>query len=104
MQQLGFEMKIFPGMEEEYKKRHNDIWPRLTSLLQQTGISDYTIFLNESTGVLFGVLTISDQNAFDNLPEHPVMKEWWAYMKDIMYSNEDNSPVSIPLKKVFYMP
>jgi L-rhamnose mutarotase len=39
----------------------------------------------------------------EELPHHPVMKKWWAYMKDIMETNADNSPLSIPLNNVFNM-
>lgn len=97
-------MQLFPGMREEYKKRHDEIWPELVTLLKETGISDYSIFLDGSTNSLFGVMQVSDQVALDKLPEHPVMKRWWAHMKDIMASNPDNSPVSVPLEDVFYLP
>ena len=97
-------MQLFPGMREEYKKRHDEIWPELVTLLKETGISDYSIFLDSSTNGLFGVMQVSDQVALDMLPEHPVMKRWWAHMKDIMASNPDNSPVSVPLEDVFYLP
>jgi L-rhamnose mutarotase len=60
-------------------------------------------FLDETTNNLFGVLKARDMAALDNLPLHPVMKKWWAYMKDVMETNPDNSPVSIPLQEVFYM-
>lgn len=42
--------------------------------------------------------------ALDRLPDHPIMKKWWDYMKDMMETNADNSPVSIPLTEVFYLP
>lgn len=103
MQRVAFKMKLFKGQEEEYRKRHNAIWPELQQLLKETGISEYSIFLDESTNDLFGVLKIEDKQALDKLPEHPVMKRWWAYMKDIMESNPDHSPVSLPLKEVFYL-
>jgi len=104
MAQVAFNMQLFKGCEAEYKKRHDELWPELHQLLKQTGISDYSIYLNENNGALFGVLTIDDPVALDQLPAHPVMQKWWAYMGDIMESNPDNSPVSIPLKSVFYMP
>ena len=104
MQRLAFKMKLFKGKEEEYRKRHDEIWPELKSLLKTTGIEDYSIFLDEETNSLFGVLRIKDKMKLDDLPYHPVMKKWWAYMKDIMESNPDNSPVSVPLKEVFYLP
>lgn len=104
MARLAFKMQLFKGSEEEYKKRHDALWPELQQLLKETGVQDYSIFLDETTNNLFGVLTIDDTKAMDNLPAHPVMKKWWAYMKDIMESNPDNSPVSVPLKEVFYLP
>jgi Tropinone reductase 1 len=96
-------MKLFPGKEVEYKKRHDTLWPELKELLIETGIEDYSIFLDEKTLDLIGTLKIKDAKNLDTLPNHPVMKKWWAYMKDIMESNPDNSPVSIPLKEVFYL-
>ena len=104
MQRVAFKMKLFKGCEEEYKRRHETLWPELETLLKQAGIMDYSIFLDEETNVLFGYLTIEDAKQLDDLPNHPVMKKWWAYMKDIMETNEDNSPVNIPLKEVFYLP
>ncbi len=97
-------MTLFPGKEEEYLKRHDELWPELEQLLKQTGISEYSIFLDDTTNSLFGVLKAEDPQALDDLPAQPVMQKWWAYMKDIMASNPDNSPISIPLKEVFYLP
>src|SRR5689334_219286 len=104
MARVAFKMKLFPGLEAEYRKRHDEIWPELVELLKTAGISDYSIFLDSETNSLFGVLKAEDPSALDNLPSKPVMQKWWAYMKDIMESNPDNSPVSIPLKEVFYLP
>ena len=101
---IAFKMKMFDGCEDEYKKRHDAIWPELETLLKKTGIEDYSIFLDKETNFLFGVLKVENTLSLDELPNHPVMKKWWAYMKDIMESNPDNSPVSIPLKEVFYLP
>lgn len=104
MHRVGFKMKLFRGCEDEYKKRHDAIWPELKTLLKETGVEDYSIFLDRETNILFGVLKIRNPLKLDELPNHPVMKKWWAYMKDIMESNPDMSPVSIPLKEVFYLP
>lgn len=104
MQRIAFKMKLFYGCKDEYKKRHDAIWPELKTLLKESGIEDYSIFLDEETHILFGVLKIEKALKLDELPHHPVMKRWWAYMKDIMESGPDNSPVSVPLKEVFYLP
>ncbi|MGV3764980.1 MAG: L-rhamnose mutarotase [Chitinophagaceae bacterium] len=103
MKRVAFKMLLHPGNEAAYKKRHDEIWPELQDLLKQAGISDYSIFLDEETNILFGTMLVASQEAVDRLPEQPVMKKWWAYMKDIMASNPDNSPVSITLKQVFHL-
>jgi L-rhamnose mutarotase len=103
MQRLAFKMKLNPGQTTEYKRRHDELWPELHKLLKETGIGDYSIFLDEETNILFGVLKVTDPQKMEELPNQPVMKKWWAYMKDIMLSNPDNSPVSLPLQEVFHM-
>lgn len=104
MARLAFKMLMNPGCKEEYKKRHDQLWPELEALLKQAGVEDYSIYLDEETNSLFGILKVADKKQMDDLPNHPVMKKWWAHMKDIMVTNPDNSPVSVPLKEVFYMP
>lgn len=104
MTRIAFRMQLFKGCEEEYKRRHDEIWPELQSLLKESGISEYSIFLDRTTGSLFGVLRVEDTAMIDKLPSTPVMQRWWKYMADIMETNADHSPVSIPLDEVFYLP
>ncbi len=103
MQRVAFKMKLFKGYEEEYKKRHAQIWPELKSLLRSKGIRDYSIFLDETTGDLFAILKLPDKIKLDELPADPVMKKWWDYMKDIMETNHDHSPAASPLSEIFYL-
>jgi len=103
MQRVAFKMKLYKGYEAEYRQRHIALWPELYTLLKDNGIADYSIFLDEATGDLFGYLTIANSVQLNELPGHPVMQCWWHFMKDIMETNADHSPVSIPLKEVFYL-
>ena len=102
-QRLAFKMKLHEGQEAEYKKRHDELWPELQLLLKETGVSDYSIFLDEETNILFGTLKVEDLEKFNQIPQNPITKRWWAYMADIMDTNPDNSPVSFDLKDVFYL-
>ena len=104
MERVAFKMKMFSGMKEEYKRRHDALWPELQALLKENGIAEYSIFLEEETDALFGFLKIEDPAKLDSLPENEVMKKWWTYMKDIMETHPDNSPTSISLKEIFYLP
>lgn len=97
-------MKLHPGQEQEYRRRHDAIWPDLVALLKEAGITNYSIFLDAATHSLFGVLETRDQARLEHLPQHPLMQQWWAYMADIMETKPDQSPVQIPLESVFYLP
>lgn len=103
MKTVAFKMKIKSGNEAEYKKRHDQIWPELKSLLKESGISDYHIFLDEESLSLFAVQKLKENSTEAELPKHPLMKKWWDHMADLMEVNEDHSPVVIPLKDMFYM-
>jgi L-rhamnose mutarotase len=102
MQRNAFRMKLKPGFEAEYKKRHDEIWPELAVELTKAGVSDYSIFLDEETLTLFAVQKLTDNNTADDLPQTDIVKRWWAYMADIMETNPDNSPVCKPLGEVFH--
>lgn len=104
MARIAFRMQLNRGSEAEYLKRHDEIWPELQTLLKETGISRYSIFLDPATLSLFGVMEAEDPARLDGLPGQPVMQKWWLYMSDIMESNSDHSPVSSPLQEVFYLP
>ena len=103
MHRFAFKMKLFKGCEEEYKRRHNQLWPDLKLLLQQASVKEYSIFLEEESSTLFGYLTTSDRDKFNLLKDDLIMQKWWLYMKDIMETNEDNSPVTTNLKELFYL-
>ena len=104
MEKYAFKMRLNPGCENLYRKRHDEIWPELVALLKEAGVSDYSIHLDEETGILFGVLWRGDTHAMDALPDHLVMQRWWAHMADIMQAHPSNEPVALPLKPMFHMP
>lgn len=104
MKKHAFRMKLNPGQIAEYRKRHDEIWPELVTLLKAAGIEDYSIHFAPDTHDLFGVLWLRDGHGMDDLPSHPVMQKWWAYMGDLMETNSDNSPVVMPLDCVFHLP
>ena len=100
----AFRMRLNPGQAEEYERRHDAIWPELVELLRGAGVSDYAIWLDPETHLLFGVLTRTDDHGMDDLPSHLVMQRWWAHMADLMEVAPDNEPVAVPLRRVFHMP
>ena len=103
MEKIAFVMTLLPGCKSEYKKRHDEIWPELVTALKSAGVSDYSIFLEEESSKLFAVLRRADDHDMDRLPLEPIVKKWWAFMADIMVTNDDNSPVATPIDLMFHL-
>jgi L-rhamnose mutarotase len=103
MQRIAFKMYLNEGQKEEYKERHDQIWPELKKLLKEAGVSEYSIFLDEETNTLFAFQKVSGEGGSQDLGKTEIVKKWWKFMADIMPTNPDNSPVSVPLKEVFYL-
>ena len=103
MEKYAFKMRLHPGQEAEYRRRHDEIWPELEALLRDAGVSDYSIHLDRETSTLFAVLWRRNDHRMDGLPNHPVMRRWWAHMADIMETHPSNEPVAVPLETVFHL-
>ena len=103
MQRIAFKMYLNEGQKEEYKKRHDEIWPELKKLLKNAGVCEYSIFLDEETNTLFAFQKVSGEGGSQDLGQTEIVKKWWKFMADIMKTNADNSPVSVPLEEVFYL-
>ena len=91
MKSIAFRMKLKQGAVEEYRRRHDLIWPELVDLLRDAGLYDYSIFLDRESLTLFAVLKLSPDNRRATLPEHPLMQRWWTYMADLMETRGDES-------------
>jgi L-rhamnose mutarotase len=98
----AFRMKLKQGAIEEYKRRHDVLWPDLAAALKEAGIYDYSIFLDEETLHLFAVLKLAPDNRIEALPGQPVMQRWWDYMADLMEVEPGNRPREWPLQPMFY--
>ena len=97
----AFRMRLYPGMEAEYERRHNALWPEMVEMIHRYGGHNYAIFLDRETLVLYGYIELEDEARWAESASDPVCRRWWEYMADIMETNPDNSPVSVDLVKVF---
>jgi len=103
MKRLAFKMYLNEGQKQEYKKRHDELWPELHQLLKDSGVSEYSIFLDEETNTLFAFQKNSGAEGSQELGQTEIVQKWWAFMADIMKTNPDHSPVTVALEEVFYM-
>ena len=99
----GFKMQLFEGMEAEYRRRHDALWPEMKEMIHEYGGKNYSIFLDRETNVLFGYIEIEDEEKWARSADTAICRKWWDYMADIMATNPDNSPVSIDLAPVVHL-
>ncbi len=99
----AFLMKVEPDAHEEYERRHCPIWAELETVLKNYGVSNYSIFLEKETSQLFGYAEIESEDLWRNIAETEECQRWWKFMRDVMPTNADNSPISIELKEVFHL-
>lgn len=103
MQRKTFVMFVNPKYHDEYQKRHEAIWLEMRTLLRAHGVHNYSIHLFAEQNLLFGYAEVDSEEQWVAIADTDVCKKWWDYMKDVMLSNSDNSPVSKSLKEVFYL-
>jgi len=99
----AFLMTLKSGNQDEYERRHKPIWAELQEVLKSHGVSNYSIFLNRTTEQLFAYAEIESEELWNQIAETEVCQRWWAYMKDLMLTNPDDSPVAVTLDEVFHI-
>ena len=97
-------MYLKPGFEEEYARRHAAIWPELRRRIAESGVRNYSIFLDKDTNILFGYQEVEGENNSQDVEAAvEITRKWWDYMADIMEVNPDNSPVTVPIEEVLHL-
>jgi L-rhamnose mutarotase len=83
MSQYAWVLEVRPGYEEEYKKRHDEIWPEMVQALKAAGIRNYSIFRHGLT--LFGYFETNDlAKTMAALADDPVNVRWGQSMAPLM--------------------
>jgi len=96
-------MFLKPGCEDEYRRRHAELWPEMKKLLAEGGVHNYSIFWDKDTNILFAYQEVEGEGGSQDMGDNPIVQKWWDFMADIMEVNPDNSPVSIPLDERFHL-
>ena len=99
----AFVMSVNAGCEVEYARRHQPIWPELEQTLLAHGVKTYSIFLHPLTRQLFGYVEFQSVEQWQAIAQTEVCRRWWAYMREVMPSNPDASPVSLELTELFHI-
>jgi len=103
MVRKAFAMKVHPTAHDEYRRRHDAIWPELAATLRAHGVGSYSIFLDPARSVLFAYVELESVERWNAIADTAVCRRWWAFMRDIMETNPDGSPISEALTEVFQL-
>ena len=76
MKREAFKMDLKPGCEAEYEKRHAAIWPELKALLSQNGVSDYSIYWDKETNILFAFQKTEGGAGSQDLGNTEIVQKW----------------------------
>ncbi|MGE0101505.1 MAG: L-rhamnose mutarotase [Blastocatellales bacterium] len=99
----AFVMQLLPGQADEYRRRHDPIWPELQATLTSHGVRNYSIFHDRESDRLFAYAETESEELWQSIAQTEVCRRWWAYMKPLMLTNPDDSPQSTGLVEVFHI-
>lgn len=99
----AFVMRVHPTAHDEYRRRHDAIWPELASVLRDHGARSYSIFLDPVRSLLFAYVELESVERWNAIAATEVCQRWWAFMRDVMETHADNRPVSDDLAEVFHL-
>jgi L-rhamnose mutarotase len=97
----SFLMTLREGSRDEYERRHNPIWSELQEVLRDHGAHNYSIFVDRGDQ-LFAYVEIESEDRWQQIANTEPCRRWWSYMKDLMLTNDDNSPKTLELDEVFH--
>lgn len=99
----AFVMTLKPGVEAEYARRHNPIWPEVEAALKAHGVHNYSIFLEPGTTRLFAYAEVESEELWGQIAATEACRAWWHHMQELMLTNADASPVAEPLGELFHL-
>lgn len=102
MERYAWKAIVLPGMLEEYRHRHDQIWPEMKQVLSDAGIRNYTIW--NVGNELFGYYECdSVAYAAKVQADSPVVDRWNEYMKDVMVMEMDPVTGAQPLMEQVFL-
>jgi L-rhamnose mutarotase len=105
MKRVGFLLKVKKGMLEEYKKRHEAVWPEMLDALRRTGWHNYSLFIRED-GLLFGYFEAEEsfQASLDDMDKEAINAKWQDTMAPFFEGTGDHADkMMVELEEVFHL-
>jgi L-rhamnose mutarotase len=102
MERACFYLRIFPGTEAEYDRRHAEIWPELAAEIRESGLRNMSGF-RRGTDVWYFVEGDPDVGtAFAVHGPKPANQRWNHYFRDVIAQITDDAGELLWYDEVFY--
>lgn len=103
MERFCFTFEIYEGMEEEYKRRHDEIWPELVEVIQASGLRNYSLFRRGTQVVAYGEAHPDVATAFGKVGESDANARWAAWFEDVIVNLTDSKGRLLSLEEVWHL-
>ncbi len=101
---VAFQLKLRNGQSDEYKRRHDEIWPEMQALLREVGVVAYEIWWEPDSNRLFAWMRRRREHRFPEIRQNAVWKRWQSHMADILEQDSDGVPIRKDLEFMFRLP
>lgn len=105
MERICFALQVRPERIDEYKQRHQAVWPEMQQALAETGWRNYSLFLRPD-GLLIGYLETDDfEQARSEMARRAVNDRWQSEMAGFFVTTNGTTPdrAMSPLEEVFHL-
>lgn len=101
----GVIFQVKPGCAAEYERRHNPVPTEIAELLKKHGVSNYSIYLHEPSGLLFGYFEAESEEELAKLGDYDVNHRWWESNAKILVCEKegDKKGKEEELREVFHL-
>lgn len=105
MKRVGFLLKVREDMLDEYKRRHEAVWPEMLDALRRNGWRNYSLFAR-GDGLLFGYFETDESlaAALDGMANEDVNARWQEAMSPYFEIPPGAPPdrMMVELQEVFH--
>lgn len=91
MERLCHVFRIAPGAEEEYVRRHVEIWPEMVEAMKAAGFANYTLFRRGLEVIACCECKPDVETCFARFGEHGVGERWQAFMEGVVLDLTDEN-------------
>ena len=103
MTRYCFTFEIRPGAEAEYKRRHDEIWPELVTVIEEAGVSNYSLFRRGTQVIAYCECEPDVATAFAKIGATDANRRWSEWFEDIIVALTDEDGNLFEAEEVWHL-